>query len=90
MNVNKYKFLVVSLVADGEMFDREPCQLSHCELTKYHELAKSYGYKKPVLHSRGYGFYMLLRRVYNSLKNDSSFINSVAELSRMKAACGIK
>lgn len=68
MNINKYKDLVLNLVASGETFTREACELSHSELTKYHDLAKSYGYKKPLLHSRGYGFYLLLQRVYNKMQ----------------------
>lgn len=68
MNISKYKDLVLNLAANGETFTRNACELSHCELTKYSDLAKSYGYKKPVLHSRGFGFYMLLQRVYNKLQ----------------------
>lgn len=84
MNTQKYKALVLQLVANGEDFTREACQLSHSELTQFAEYAKAYGYKKPVLHSRGYGFYMLLKNVYNKLKTDADFINDVAERVRIK------
>lgn len=84
MNTQKYKALVLQLVAIGEDFTREACQLSHSELTQFAEYAKAYGYKKPVLHSRGYGFYMLLQNVYNKLKTDGDFINDVAERVRIK------
>lgn len=68
MNTQKYKALVLQLVANGEDFTREACQLSLSELTQFAEHAKAYGYKKPVCHSRGYGFYMLLQNVHNKLK----------------------
>ena len=84
MNTQKYKALVLQLVANGENFTREACQLSHSELTQFADYAKAYGYKKPVLHSRGYGFYMLLKNVYNKLKTDADFINDVAERVRIK------
>ncbi len=67
MNINKYTDLVLKLVADGVDFSRDVMLLNHCELTKYNELAKVYGYKKPVLHSRGFGFYMLLQKIYNKM-----------------------
>ena len=67
MVTSKYEPLVKMLVADGENFKREAMLLSHSELTKYSELAKKYGYKKPLLHSRGFGFYELLRRVYKKM-----------------------
>lgn len=84
MNIQKYKALVLQLVSNGEDFTRDACQLSHSELTQFAEHAKAYGYKKPVLHSRGYGFYMLLQNVYNKLKTDADFINDVAERVRIK------
>ena len=68
MNIQKYKALVSQLVTNGEDFKRDVCQLSGSELTLFAEYAKAYGYKKPLLHSRGYGFYMLLQNVYNKLK----------------------
>ena len=71
MNTNKYKDLVLNLVGSGVDFSRDVWQLSNSELTKYSDLAKSYGYKKPVLHSRGFGFYMLLQKVYNKLKENN-------------------
>ena len=90
MNTNKYKNLVVSLVANGVDFSKDVLLLDHSELTKYSDLAREYGYKKPLLHSRGFGFYMLLQKVYNKLKRDNDFINSVAERVRMKTVFGIK
>jgi len=64
---SKYEPLVKELVANGVDFSRDVCWLNHCELTRYSELAKQYGYKKPLLHSRGYSFYQLLQRVQKSL-----------------------
>lgn len=90
MNTNKYKDLILNLVSSGVDFSRDVWQLSNSELTKYSDLAKSYGYKKPVLHSRGFGFYMLLQKVYNKLKSDNDFINSMAERIRIKTVFGIK
>lgn len=90
MNTNKYKDLILNLVGSGVDFSRDVWQLSNSELTKYSDLAKSYGYKKPVLHSRGFGFYMLLQKVYNKLKSDNDFINSMAERIRIKTVFGIK
>ena len=68
MKKAKYELLVAKLVADGVDFSREAMLLSHSELTMFSELAREYGYKKPLLHSRGFGFYELLRRVYNANK----------------------
>ena len=70
MNTNKYKNLVVSLVASGVDFSKDVWLLDHSELTKYSDLAREYGYKKPLLHSRGFGFYMLLQRVYNKIHTE--------------------
>ena len=68
MNINKYKDLVSYLVTVEKVdFSRDVMLLTHTELTKYHNLAKVYGYKKPVMHSRGFGFYMLLQRIYNKM-----------------------
>lgn len=53
---SKYEPLVKSLVSDGVDFSRDVWTLSGSELTDYSELAKKYGYQKPVLHSRGFGF----------------------------------
>lgn len=65
---SKYEPLVKSLVSDGVDFSRDVWTLSGSELTDYSELAKKYGYQKPVLHSRGFGFYQLLQKVHKRMK----------------------
>ncbi len=65
---SKYEPLVKELVANGVDFSRDAMMLSHSELTEYSELAKKYGYKKPLLHSRGFGFYEMLRRVNSKMQ----------------------
>lgn len=71
MNTNKYKDLILNLVGSGVDFSRDAWLLSGSELTKYSDLAKSYGYKKPLLNSRGFGFYVLLQKVYDRLKKNN-------------------
>ena len=66
---SKYEPLVKQLVADGMNFGRDVWSLRTDELTKFGELAKKYGYKKPLLHSRGFGFYLLLQKVYNKMED---------------------
>ena len=56
------------LVSEGMNFGRDVWSLRTDELTEFVELAKKYGYKKPLLHSRGFGFYLLLQKVYNKME----------------------
>ena len=65
---SKYELLVKELVANGVDFSRDAMMLNHSELTEYSELAKKYGYKKPLLHGRGFGFYEMLRRVHRKMQ----------------------
>lgn len=66
---SKYEPLVKQLVADGMNFGRDVWSLRTDELTEFGELAKKYGYKKPLLHSIGFGFYLLLQKVYNKMED---------------------
>lgn len=43
-------------------FNKDPAQLSQCELELLHTWAKITNYKKPVNFSRGYGFYIHLQK----------------------------
>ena len=61
---SKYEPLVKELVANGVDFSRDAMMLSHSEL------AKKYGYKKPLLHSRGFGFYEMLAALFKQLPSD--------------------
>lgn len=66
---SKYEPLVKTLVSEGMNFRRDVWQLRSDELTEFGELAKKHGYKKPLQHSRGFGFYLLLQKVYNKMEN---------------------
>lgn len=66
---SKYEPLVKQLAANGVDFSRDVRVLDDSELQGYHNLSKKYGYKKPLLHSRGYGFYQLLQKVYKKLSH---------------------
>ena len=65
---SKYEPLVKALISEGVDFSRDVWQLHGSELSTFAEYAKKYGYKKPLLHSRGFGFYCLLQRVYNKME----------------------
>ena len=45
----------------GNIWSRDVNQLSQSDLTKLAEVAKVFGYKKPELHSIGYGFFMYIQ-----------------------------
>lgn len=64
---NKHELLVNQLVADGVDFSRDGMMLPHSELSYFSELAKNFGYKEPLLHSRGYGYYEKLRKLYKKM-----------------------
>lgn len=67
MKATKYDELVKNLVASGTDFTRSVYALSGSELGTFHDLARRYGYRKPLMFSRGFGFYLLLQRVYRRL-----------------------
>lgn len=67
MKNSKYEPLVKDLVSKGVDFTRDVWTIHSSELTDFSELAKKYGYRKPLLHSRGFGFYCLLQKVYESM-----------------------
>jgi hypothetical protein len=69
MITSKYEPLIKDLISRGVDFSRDVWQLTYSELDMYSELAKKYGYKKPVLHTRGFGFYMLLQKVNEKMFN---------------------
>ncbi len=60
MTRSKYEPLVKQLVSEGVDLTKDVWSLSSSELGTFGEYAKKYGYKKPLLHSRGFGFYLLL------------------------------
>ena len=64
---SKYEPLVKTLVANGIDLTRDVWSLSYSELGDFSDLAKKYGYKKPLQHSRGFGFYLLLQKVYEKM-----------------------
>ena len=65
---SKYESLVKTLVAEGVDFSRDVWSLRSDELRDFNEFAKKFGYKKPLQHSRGFGFYLLLQKVYNKME----------------------
>lgn len=65
MKTDKYLHLINTLKNQGVDFSRDVWTLSQSELSEFADIAKKYGYKKPVLHSRGFGFYMLLQKISN-------------------------
>lgn len=93
-SVDKYRSLVVSLVAKGINFDLDVWNRNSRENSEqdWNELAKVYGYRRPktAYFSNGWCFYQLLQRVYNRIKAEPDFINSVAEKVRFECVCGIK
>lgn len=94
MNINKYKDLVINLVASGADFSKDVfCRNSGANSGfDWNQLATDYGYRKPKdgYFCKGGHFYQLLQRVYNKLKSDNDFINSVANRTRNKTVFGIK
>ena len=64
---SKYEPLVKELVAGGTDFTKDVWTLSSSELGTYSDYARMYGYRKPLLHSRGFGFYLLLQKVWKAM-----------------------
>ena len=94
MIINKYRLLVVDLVAKGVDFTQDAFNRNSGKNygVDWNQLATDYGYRKPKngYFSKGGHFYQLLQRVYNQIKGDGDFLNAVAEKARMKAVFGIK
>ena len=93
MNINKYKSLVVSLVANGVDFSQDTFNRnsgSNYEID-WNQIATDYGYRKPKngYFSKGGHFYELLKRVYNKIKSDDDFLNDVANMAKMHTNFGI-
>lgn len=47
----------------SNFWKRDVNELSLSELSRLSDIAKEIGYKKPLQHSRGFGFYMYMQRV---------------------------
>lgn len=78
---SKYFVLVFYLEKQGVNFKRDVYQLNQSELCFYDDLAKEFGYKKPTLHSRGFGFYLLLQKAAENMHSEDITKRTSIELN---------
>lgn len=62
--------LVYYLKSMGVTFEERVEMLTQSQLSFYDDLAKEWGYKKPLNYSRGYGFYMKLQKEAKELAKE--------------------
>lgn len=78
---SKYFVLVYYLEKQGVNFKKGVFDLNESELYFYGDLAREFGYKKPLQHSRGFGFYLLLQKAAKNMHSQDITRRASIELN---------
>lgn len=78
---SKFFVLAFYLESKGVNLKKSVFNLSQSELCFYDDLAREYGYKKPMQHSRGFGFYLRLQKAAIKMHSKDIANRSAIELN---------